>query len=151
MRKSVFFSRYFVISIFILIGFLFFYKVDFTFAETNEETRARLQAELSELERQIADQQKVISTTQAQSASLSRDITLLQSQINKKQLEIKKIDGTISSLSNQISNKNLELNALSNDLDKQKRALASALRDVNSFDGANNFINLHYYTLNRKQ
>lgn len=142
MRKSVFFSRYFVISIFILIGFLFFYKVDFTFAETNEETRARLQAELSELERQIADQQKVISTTQAQSASLSRDITLLQSQINKKQLEIKKIDGTISSLSNQISNKNLELNALSNDLDKQKRALASALRDVNSFDGANNFINL---------
>ncbi|MEN9338447.1 MAG: hypothetical protein RI945_172 [Candidatus Parcubacteria bacterium] len=142
MKSKVFSFRYFLVSIFILAFFFSFLKVDFSFAETNEETRARLQIELNELEKQIADQQKIISSTQTQSASLSRDISLLQSQINKKQLEIKKIDGTISSLTNQISNKSLELNELSNDLEKQKKALVSALKDVHYFDGTNNFVNL---------
>lgn len=137
-------KRYFVISIFILTGLVFFISssnINISFAQTDAD-RARLQAELAELERQIADQQKVIATTQAQSASLSRDISLLQSQINKKQLEIKKIDNNISSLSNQISSKNVELTELNKTLDKQKVALSNSLRNMNSFDGANSFINL---------
>lgn len=113
-----------------------------TYAETQDEIKARLQAELADLEQQIADQQKIISTTQNKSASLSRDISLLQAQINKKQLEIKKIDGNISSLSNQISAKSLELDDLNNTLDKQRLALSRALRNMNSFDGTNNFLNL---------
>ncbi len=137
-------KRYILLSLFILILTITFsfQNIKSSFAETKEEERARLQAELADLERQIADQQKVIATTQAQGATLSRDISLLQAQINKKQLEIKKIDGNIAVLSNKIIDKNIELNDLSNTLDKQKKALSNALRNMYIFDGTNNFINL---------
>lgn len=136
------YKRYILLSLFILVFSFNNINIKSSFAETKEEERIRLQAELANLEKQIAEQQKIISTTQAQGASLSRDISLLQSQINKKQLEIKKIDGNISSLSNQIVDKNVELSNLSNTLDKQKTALSNALRNMYVFDGTNSFINL---------
>lgn len=142
LRKS--YKRYIILSLFILVfAFIFnFQNVKNSFAETAEQQRARLQAELADLEKQIADQQKIIATTQAQGASLSRDISLLQAQINAKQLEIKKIDGNISAISNQIVDKNVELTNLSNTLDKQKVALSNALRNMYVFDGTNSFLNL---------
>lgn len=144
MSKSINYRRYILISsIFLFLVFSFnFGSIKNTFAETQDEQKARLQSELNLLEQQIADQQKIIANTQAQGASLSRDISLLQAQINAKQLEIKKISGNIYSLTNQINNKNSELHNLSNDLDKQKEALANALRNVYVFDGTNNLLNL---------
>ncbi|MEA4910499.1 hypothetical protein SDC9_33251 [bioreactor metagenome] len=143
MNKAKIF-KYSVLSFFIiLLAFsLAFKNANVSFAETKEEERARLQLELAELERQIAEQEKIISTTQAKSATLSRDISLLQSQINKKQLEIKKIDNNINSLAGQISNKDAELGVLSKNLSKQKAALSNALRNMNSFDGIDSFLNL---------
>lgn len=136
--------KYFFIGVFsFLLIFSFVIKSpQISLAETQEEAKIRLQAELAELERQIAEQEKIISTTQAKSATLSRDISLLQSQINKKQLEIKKIDNNISSLSSQISTKNVELTQLSTNLERQKQALANSIRNVNSFDGINSLITL---------
>lgn len=136
--------KYSLLSFFIiLLAFgLAFKNANVSFAETKEEERARLQLELAELEKQIAEQEKIISTTQAKSASLSKDISLLQSQINKKQLEIKRIDNNIASLSDQISTKNTELNVLNKNLSRQKDALSNALRNMHSFDGVNSLINL---------
>lgn len=136
--------KYFFVSFFtFLLIFSFFVKnYEISKAETQEEAKIRLQAELAELEKQITEQEKIISTTQAKSASLSRDISLLQSQINKKQLEIKKIDNNIYALSNQISDKNTELKQLNSNLERQKAALAKVMRDMNSFDGINTFLTL---------
>ncbi len=127
-------------SIFVLIIFIF--NINISLAQNLDETRAKLQAELADLERQIEAQQKIIANTQAESASLSRDISLLQSQINKKQLEIKKIDNNIYSLSNQITTKNTELHELNRDLSKQKDALSNAVRSMNYFDDMNGLLNL---------
>lgn len=145
--KSMNKVKFFKSSLVFLFAFLLVFGIAFkspntSYAETKEEERARLQLELAELERQIAEQEKIISTTQAKSASLSKDISLLQAQINKKQLEIKKIDSNISVLSEQISNKNVELNTLNNNLNKQKLALSNSLRNMNSFDGVNSMVNL---------
>ncbi|MFO0743810.1 MAG: lytic murein transglycosylase [Candidatus Paceibacterota bacterium] len=118
-------------------------KASISFAQSSDQAaRAKLQAELNDLEQQILEQQKIIASTQEQSASLSRDISLLQSKINAKKLQIKKIDNNISSLNNQITDKNIQINSLNNTLDRQKSALADALRDLNDFDGMNTFLNL---------
>ena len=128
-----------LLFMFLNIHFLFENNL---FATTSQEDRARLQAELNELEIQIKEYQDKISTTQKNKATLNRDISLLQSQINKKQLEIKQVDSKISSLSNQISDKNNELNYLNNTLSKQKKALLNTLKSINKFDDKNNFVNL---------
>lgn len=138
-------KRYFLISFFIIIiVFIFnlYNNPTISKAETQAETQDRLKAELADLEAQIEAQKKVIANTQAEGASLSRDISILQAKINSKQLEIKKTDGKITSLSNQIMDKSMQLNDLADTLDKQKLALASALRNLYIFDGTNNFINL---------
>ena len=145
MKKVNYSQRFFLLSFFVLVffGFIFLNKANVSFAQSADQiAKAKLQAELNDLEQQIADQQKIIATTQAQGATLSRDISLLQSQINAKKLQIKKIDNNISLLSNQISDKNDQLNVLNNTLERQKAALAEALKDVNTFDGMNNFLNL---------
>lgn len=137
-------KRYLIISFLIIVALftISFYTAHNTFAETKEETQARLKAELADLEAQIEAQKKIISSTQAEGASLSRDISLLQAKINQKQLEIKKTDSNIISLSNKIIDKNVELTDLSNTLDKQRLALANALRNMYVFDGTNSFLNL---------
>ncbi|MEI6352687.1 MAG: lytic murein transglycosylase [Candidatus Nomurabacteria bacterium] len=145
MKFANYSQRFFVLSFFILAFFVFTFsvKINTSFAQSaDQNTRAQLQAQLDDLEKQIAAQQQVIATTQAQGASLSRDISLLQSQINTKKLQIKKISNNISSLSNQISDKNVQLDDLNSKLGRQKAALADALRKVNSFDGMNSFVNL---------
>lgn len=137
-------KKYFLIVFFLLAFTLLtvLVKVPSSLAETDAETKIRLQAELADLEKQIAEQQKIIASTQSQSASLSRDISLLQAKINQKQLEIKKTDNNIYALSSKIIDKNVELGDLSSSLDKQRLALANALRNMYKFDGTNNFLNL---------
>ncbi len=132
--------RHFLLSFFILLVLIISSRVYVSYAQSVDQTRAALQNELNILEKQIADQQKIIATTQAQGASLSRDISVLQAKINEKQLEIRKIDGTISSLSGQILDKNVELVNLSDTLVRQKQALSDSLRNMATFDGSNNFV-----------
>ncbi len=132
--------RHFLLSFFILLTLFISSKVFISFAQNIDQTRAALQNELNILEKQIADQQKIIATTQAQGASLSRDISILQAKINEKQLQIRKIDGNITVLSSRILDKNIELVNLSKTLEKQKQALSGSLRNMATFDGSNNFV-----------
>lgn len=141
MKKKNFLKDFLIWSfIFVLVFGFLANNTKISRAETKEEEKIRLEAELEELKKQIAEQEKIISTTQEKSASLSRDITYLQSQINKKQLEIKQIDNNLTTLSNQISDKNSELKELDNNLVKKKEVLAKAMRDINSFDGINSLL-----------
>ena len=127
-------------SFFIFLLLIIFSRIYISSAQSIDQTRAALQNELNILEQQIADQQKIIATTQAQGASLSRDISLLQGKINEKELEIRKIDGNITVLSSQILDKNMELGTLNDTLDRQKQALSDSLRNIETFDGSNNFV-----------
>lgn len=142
MKKNVNIFRLFLLSIFVLFTFININPIYSVVAQSTSKSKAELEAELADLEKQIAAQQSIIANTQAKGASLSRDISLLQSKINAKQLEIKKISNNISSLSNQILDKDSELDTLSSKLGKQRLALADSLRDINVFDGMNSFLNL---------
>ncbi|MBP9765844.1 MAG: lytic murein transglycosylase [Candidatus Pacebacteria bacterium] len=142
MKSKTQFARHFLLSsfIFLILILPITFNVKDSLAQNIDETRARLQNELNLLEAQIAEQQKVISTTQAQSASLSRDISILQAKINERQLQIKKIDNNITVLSSQILDKNIELGNLSDTMESQRDALSGSLRNMNIFDGSNNFV-----------
>ncbi len=116
------------------------------YAETPQcntpEEKIQCNKDLDDLNQQIQQLGQYISQNKDQQASLSRDINILKAEISKKTLEIQKANNNIYSLSNKITEKNIELNDLADTLDKQKLALALALRNLYVFDGANNFVNM---------
>jgi len=141
---KIFFPRFFfVFLISILIPIILFsvFFLPTAQAETSQEQRLRLQAELANLEIIIKEQQNIVSVTQNKSKTLANDIAILQAQINKKKAEIKSIDYKIISLSNKISDKNLELNILTDKLGRQKESLTQILEKARNLDDVS-FVNL---------
>lgn len=60
--------------------------------------KARLEAELVNLEKEIAAKQKELDNQKGQSTSISRDIAILKAQIDKSKLDIKSKNLTIQKL-----------------------------------------------------
>lgn len=119
----------------IIAFFLFssFFLVPVVYAQ-QVKTREQLQAELNDLEAQIAQHKKNISVTQQQGASLSRDITLLEEKIKQSQAEIKAHDNAIYRLSQSIGEKDRTINNLNEKVEREKESLAQILRKSHYMD-----------------
>ena len=65
---------------------------------TNVEQRAALQAQLDQIERDIASNRGTLSVLKEQRTSLERDISILDTKIKNAQLQIKQTDLTIKKL-----------------------------------------------------
>ncbi len=103
-------------------------------AETEAERRARLEAELQNVERQILQQQVLVEDKQAERQSLERDVTLLDAQIKKARLGIQARAVAIEQLEDQIGDKEGVLAELNRRLDKQRRSLAQLVRKTQEVD-----------------
>lgn len=121
-------------QIFALVIFLsIFLNLSFVYAQ-QIKTREQLQAELNDLEAQIAAHKKNISEKQNQGASLSRDITILSEKIKQSQAQIKAHDKAISRLNQSITEKDRTIANLNNKMDREKDSLAQILRKTNYQD-----------------
>lgn len=103
-------------------------------AETNEERRARLQAELDRLTQEIAGQQVLLDETRGERQSLERDISLLNAEIEKAQLAIRRRTLTISQIADDITDREAAMRALDDKLGREKASLAQLLRRTNEID-----------------
>lgn len=104
------------------------------FAETKEERRARLEAELQVVEQQILHQQVLVDDKRAERQSLERDVEILDAQISKAQLAIQARSIAIDQLSDQIGEKEVVIDILGERLDKQRQSLAELVRKTNEID-----------------
>jgi peptidoglycan hydrolase CwlO-like protein len=97
-------------------------------------TQAALQAQLDDIERQIAAQQSLLNAAQSAHQTLQTQINALDAQIKKTQLQIQAINVTIQELHGGISDDNQTLSDLSAQLSAEKESLAEILRQVQMLD-----------------
>jgi membrane-bound lytic murein transglycosylase B len=106
----------------------------FASAETDAEKRARIEAQLQQVEKQMLIQQQLVEVKQEERQSLERDLDILDAQVRKAQLGIQARALAISSLTDQIGDKEELIEILNYRLDKQKISLAELLRQTEAVD-----------------
>ncbi|MDO8492100.1 MAG: lytic murein transglycosylase [bacterium] len=103
-------------------------------ASLSADRRTELQNQLSDVETQIAAQQKILDTQRKQSQSLQRDVAILDAKIAQGKLSIKARNLTIQQLTDDIGQKQVVIGKLSDKLDNEKESLSQILRKNNELD-----------------
>ncbi|PCI30348.1 hypothetical protein COB55_00065 [Candidatus Wolfebacteria bacterium] len=93
-----------------------------------DQREAKLRAELSQVEEEIAEQQVVLDVQKKESGSIQRDISILTSQINKAKLNIKSRNITIGNLGDGIKEKTSTIASLEDQVARGKESLAKIMR-----------------------
>lgn len=106
----------------------------FAGAETSEERRARLEAELASIEADIAAKRGNLTELQRQRTSLERDVAILDAKIETAKLSIKQRDITISKLQDDIIGKLSAIGALDERIVKSEESLAQLIRRTREVD-----------------
>lgn len=96
-----------------------------------DSRRATLEQELSRIEQEIADQQKVLDVKQRERVSLERDVAILDAQIEKAKLSIRARTLAIQKLTQDIQTKERAIVGLNEKLAREKASLAELLRQTN--------------------
>lgn len=105
-----------------------------TFAETPEERRIRLQAELQQVEIDITQKKGVLSEKQKERASLERDISVITSQINIAKSQIKQRDVIINRLEGDIIDKLSAISEVDKTVTANEESLGQVLRRIREID-----------------
>ena len=97
-------------------------------AESDADRRARIEAELQNVERQILTQQRIVEDKQVERRSLERDMAIIESEITQAQLGIQARSASIEQLSDQIGEKEVVLDVLAEKSVRQQDSLADLVR-----------------------
>ena len=94
----------------------------------------QLQAELTQIESEIATQQSLLTEAQSQHQTLQTQIDVYNAQIRRTQLQIQAINVAIEQLSSNITTHNQTLAQLSSQLAAEKESLGQILRQTQMLD-----------------
>ncbi len=103
-------------------------------ADTIANQQQALQAQLDQINKEIAQNQVQLATQQKQRTSLERDVAILDSQIQEAQLEIKQRDLTIKQIKNNIAQKQSGIASVDTHVAAGEESLAQILRETNEMD-----------------
>lgn len=122
---------FFIVTIFYIGGSLL---PVLTHAQTSEAQRAALQAQLDQIEKDIANNQGTLSVLQEQRATLERDIKILDNKIRTAQLNIKQSDITLTQLKSNIVEKQKSIVQVDAKVARSEESLAQLLRRTREID-----------------
>jgi membrane-bound lytic murein transglycosylase B len=138
-KKCSFLDRFFIFLL--LSGVVFFISGVFRLsAQTTvsssavAERQAALQAQLDDVEKQIAAQQVVLDQTQKEGSSIQRDIAILDAKIAEAKLKIQKANINIQQLGQDINTKSQTINVLSGKIDENQQSLGQLIKKTNEID-----------------
>ncbi len=121
--------------LFVLIFALILFCVPlFTFAETNEERRTRLESELAAIEADIQAKRGDLTELQKERTSLERDVAILDNKINAAKLSIKQRDLTIEKIVDDITDKHAAIVQVDMRVSKSAESLAQLIRRTREID-----------------
>jgi peptidoglycan hydrolase CwlO-like protein len=99
-------------------------------AQTNDEERRALQAQLEEYERQISEYESKITQYRKQGNTLETEIKSLEAQISKLNLQIRAINLTLSKLDSEIVSTQAQIKQTESDINSNKKTLAEILQTL---------------------
>ncbi|MCE9628893.1 MAG: lytic murein transglycosylase [Candidatus Vogelbacteria bacterium] len=120
----------------LLVGLLLFGIYTPANAQLTPERKAQLEAQLVQVEKDIAANQSLLSSKQKEASSISRDIDILTYKINQAKLNIKAKQLEIQRLGGDINKKSQVITSLSQKIDAEKLSLAELLRKTRELDRA---------------
>ncbi len=132
--RSRFFVQAVLVGILLLVALTGAVLPQALYAQTTDDRRAQLQAQLDDLNKQIAQNQAVVDTLDAQGKSLSTEVQTLNAKIKAAQLQVKATQVAISQLGTNITIHQKTISTLSNKLDSEKESLAQILRKTDEID-----------------
>ncbi len=103
-------------------------------AETLQERRARLEAQLADIEQDIVEKRGVLSEKQKMRTSLERDIGILDNQIGVARQQIKHRDLTIAKLRDDIGGKRTAIGDVDKKVLRSEQSLAQLIRRTREID-----------------
>lgn len=103
-------------------------------ATASEADKTACKALLSEIDKQILEQQRLVEQKKAERQSLERDVGILEAEIKKSQLGIQARSLAIRELNDQIGDKVAVVSVLDERSNKQKRSISSLLRKTQEID-----------------
>lgn len=106
----------------------------YAYADTGLEQRAALQAELDKIERDISNNQSILTDLQAQHTTLERAIAILNNKINTSQLQIKQTDLALKQIQQDIADKQKAITRVDGKVVMSQRSLAQILRNTREID-----------------
>ncbi|MBA3789511.1 hypothetical protein H0X32_03955 [Patescibacteria group bacterium] len=124
----------------LLLGITLSVSPRFIFAQTDPNAgdvaskRAALQAQLDQLDSEIAQTQGTLNTLGSQDKSLSNQISTLNAQIKKAQLQLQATQIQIQALKSNIVVHSNTITTLSGKLSNEQQSLAQILRQTNEID-----------------
>ncbi len=98
------------------------------------EERAKLEAELKALEKEIAEKEAILRDQQQQTGTIQKDVKLLTSQIEAAKSKIKSKQLTIQKINGEISQKTRAINDLSSELDRERASLEQLVKKTQEID-----------------
>jgi len=109
----------------------------FAIAETQQELQQQIdakQAQIQELEKQIAAYNEQIKSNKAQESTLAKQISKMQAQIKQLEAEIKLTQIRISAANLKIQEISANIIAKETQIEKQKLNMAETIRAINEYD-----------------
>lgn len=124
-----------VFSVMIVIVAAILFSIPFSArAATSAEERAALQAQLDQIERDIANNKGTLSELQKQRTSLERDIAVLDNRIKIAQQQIRQTDLTLRQIQTDITDKQQAMRLVDEKVQKGEDSLAQILRRTREID-----------------
>jgi membrane-bound lytic murein transglycosylase B len=127
-RTGIFFAALLALAVYCGLG------VAPALAATSVEERAALQAQLDQIERDIASNTGTLSQLQKERTTLERDIAILDNKIQRAQLQIKQSDLTLSQLRSDIVGKQNAIAELDAKMGRGQDSLAQIIRKTREID-----------------
>lgn len=101
---------------------------------TKEEQRKQLEGELVQIEKEIQEQNHLLSKKRGERQTVERDAAILNAEIRKAQLKIQERNLTIQGLSGEIGQKEQTIEELTEKIAREKASLAQLIRKRNEID-----------------
>lgn len=102
--------------------------------------RAQLQAELDDLEKQIAQTQSTLTGLKGEGQSIQRDINIIDADIKKTQLQIRATQVQIDALAQNIVVHSNTIGQLSGDIESERQSLGQIIRSTREIDDSSSLI-----------
>ncbi len=107
--------------------------------ELTAEERARLEAELKVLEKEIAEKEAILRQQQKETGTIQKDVKLLTSQIDTAKAKIKSKQLAIQKINQEIGQKNKAIKDLDSELDRERSSLEQLVKKTQEIDNKGAF------------